>query len=364
MSQTTETHTETRAPNASAQHAATSPPSQEETGKRLLSVVIPAYNVESYISECLASVFKQPDLDKYVDVIVIVDGATDTTLEMVDSTLDHFGTRAEVRFQENGGLSAARNAGLLLATTDYVTFLDGDDVWLDNYLESVLPYLLNSNNDVDILEYDAIRMTEDGRQLYRWKVAAAPEGEVQQITRDKFIDVFRCYSWARVFRTALVRTHPFPSGRRYEDSATTPWYYWDSRQSLSVGTPLIGYRVRAESILASPRAQDIDDIAATTREAADMYARTKTTYWQRVAHYSFQQACGRIVYQPLRTWSASIRLSRDAVAGVPPPAGHMRWLQMHATFLYTYLLYLKNSSERAFIRFAPPKLVRLLFPRR
>lgn len=362
MSQTTETHTETKAPIVSAKHSATSPLSQREAGIKLLSVVIPAYNVEPYIISCLASVFKQPNLDKYVNVIVIVDGATDATLEIVNSTLTDFGAQAEVRFQENGGLSAARNAGLLLVTTDYVTFLDGDDVWLDNYLESVLPHLFN--RDIDILEYDAIRMAQDSQQLYRWKVAAAPEGGAQLITRDEFIDIFRCYSWARVFRTDLVRAHPFPNGRRYEDSATTPWYYWNSRQSLSIGVPLIGYRIRTESILASPRAQDIDDIAATTREAAAMYTRTKATYWQRVAHYSFQQACGRIVYQPFRTWPASIRLSRDAIAGVPPPPGCMRWLQMRATFLYTYLLYLKNSSERAFIWLMPTRLIRLLFPQR
>lgn len=328
---------------------------------KLLSVVIPAYNVGAYIGLCIESIFRQPGANEKIDVFIVIDGAKDATLSEAKRAISGHESFVSLIEQQNAGLSAARNTGLALVTTKYVAFLDGDDIWLDNYLEAVLPYL---ERDIDILEYDAIRMTEDGRQLYRWKVAAAPEGEVQQITRDEFIDVFRCYSWARVFRTALVRTHPFPSGRRYEDSATTPWYYWDSRQSLSVGTPLVGYRVRAESILASPRAQDIDDIAATTREAADMYARTKAAYWQRVAHYSFQQACGRIVYQPLRTWSASIRLSRDAVAGIPPPAGHMRWLQMHATFLYTYLLYLKNSSERAFIRFAPPKLVRLLFPRR
>lgn len=328
---------------------------------KFLSVVIPAYNVENYIASCIGSILRQPDAHQKLDVFIVIDGAKDATLSEAKRAVNGHENFISLIEQQNSGLSSARNAGLALVRTKYVTFLDGDDIWLDNYLETVLPHLAEG---IDIVEYDAIRMTEDGRQLYRWKVAAAPEDGVQPITRDEFIDVFRCYSWARVFRTALVRTHPFPSGRRYEDSATTPWYYWDSRRSLSIGTPLIGYRVRAESILASPRAQDIDDIAATTREAADMYARTKAAYWQRVAHYSFQQACGRIVYQPLRMWPASIRLSRDAVAGVPPPAGYMRWLQMHATFLYTCLLYLKNSSERAFIRLAPPQLARLLFPRR
>lgn len=327
-----------------------------------LSVVIPAYNVEAHIGACIESVLCQPGASKALEVFVVIDGATDATLAEARRVACGHEDFIHLIEQKNAGLSAARNTGLALVETRYVTFLDGDDIWLDGYLETVLPHL--ANHEADILEYDAIRMSENGQYLYKWKIAYAPIGALRPVTKNEFIDIFRCYSWARVFQTALVRERPFPDGRRYEDSATTPWYYWSSRRSLSIGTPLIGYRIRAESILASPRARDIDDIAATTREAADMYAKTKASYWQRVAHYSFQQACGRIVYQPLGTWPASIRLSRDAIAGVPPPAGFLRWLQMHATFLYTCLLFLKNSSERAFIRCAPPKLVRLLFPQR
>lgn len=309
------------------------------TDKRL-SVVIPAYNVGHYIADCIRSVVEQMDAVEHLHAIVIVDGATDDTLDRVLEVATGYETMIRIVVQGNAGLSAARNAGLDLVSTEYVTFLDGDDVWQPDYLATLLPLL--SNGDPDLIEYDALLIGEDGDAIGPLKIANAKEGTIGYVALDDFLQTFRCYSWARIYRTDLVRRHPFPVGQRFEDVATTPWYYWYGRSRLSIGQALIGYRQRPLSILKTPSPQDVKDLAATAAAAASMYADTGSRYWQYVAHRAFQQACRRITWQLLSTWLPSIGIARKAVENVPRPPGLARWIQANATLPYTILLYFKR----------------------
>ncbi len=310
----------------------------------LLTVVLPAYNVQAYVARCIESIFEQPTAASLINLIVVVDGATDDTLAVVQSTTQRFHGCIRVVVQDNLGLSAARNVGINLTSTEYITFLDGDDIWLPNYLATVLPAIEGSRPD--IVEYDAMCINTCGTVLGALKIADAPNGEVTQGSRDAFLAKFLCFAWARVYRTSLVRAHPYPIGRRFEDTATTPWHYWNGARITSLGRPLVGYRQRPDSILATPTRKDIDDIASTTAEAAAMYTKTGTEYWQRVTHRSFQQACSRIAQQPTRCWPSSLRTSYAAVGTVPAPPGAARWLQANIPLVYVALLRVRRMLRR------------------
>ena len=93
------------------------------------SIIVPAYNEAQYIEECVESVLNQ-DYDNF-EVIVVDDGATDETPQIIDS-LAQKSKKVKVIHQKNGGLSAARNSGIEAASGDYILFLDGDDFWSDN----------------------------------------------------------------------------------------------------------------------------------------------------------------------------------------------------------------------------------------
>jgi len=97
-----------------------------------VSVVVPAYNAEQWIGETLSSILAQTMLP--VQVIVIDDGSTDSTADVVRS----FGTRVQYAYQENAGAGAARNLGLRLAIGEYIAFLDADDLWLPEKIEKQL----------------------------------------------------------------------------------------------------------------------------------------------------------------------------------------------------------------------------------
>lgn len=98
----------------------------------LVSVIIPAYNAELYIKEALESVLGQTYQE--FEIIVIDDGSTDNQKEII-STLMEKDDRIKYFYQENSGVSIARNHGILLSKGDYLAFLDADDVWYPNNLE-------------------------------------------------------------------------------------------------------------------------------------------------------------------------------------------------------------------------------------
>lgn len=100
-----------------------------------VTVIIPAYNVEKYIEKCVRSVIEQTYTN--LEIIVVNDGSTDETLSILQK-LQTEDLRIRVLDKVNGGVSAARNSGLDLATGDYVAFIDGDDFWAKDYVEYML----------------------------------------------------------------------------------------------------------------------------------------------------------------------------------------------------------------------------------
>jgi glycosyltransferase involved in cell wall biosynthesis len=109
-----------------------------------VSIIIPAYNIAPYIADTLDSVFKQTFTD--YEVIVVNDGSPDTG--EFENAIQAYSDRIVYLQQENGGASVARNAGLQAARGEFVAFLDGDDVWLPNYLEEQMKFMQTRGCDL------------------------------------------------------------------------------------------------------------------------------------------------------------------------------------------------------------------------
>lgn len=114
-----------------------------------VSVVIPTFNRAQIIAESLQSVINQTYKD--IEAIVVDDGSTDNTREVVGSFKD---PRISYKYQENRGVSAARNAGIKVSSGEYIAFLDSDDIWLSPNLELKVK-LLDSRPDIAIACSDA-----------------------------------------------------------------------------------------------------------------------------------------------------------------------------------------------------------------
>ncbi len=121
----------------------------------LISVIIPVYNVEEYLRECVDSVLKQTY--ENFEIILVNDGSTDSSGEICDEYVDK-DERITVIHQKNGGLSVARNAGLSEANGDYVYFLDSDDYIAENALELLIKIAEKDNSD--IVFFDAVSFAD------------------------------------------------------------------------------------------------------------------------------------------------------------------------------------------------------------
>ncbi len=141
-----------------------------------VSVIIPAYNVASFIGETLDSVFAQTFVD--YEVIVINDGSPDT--DEFERAIAPYRERIRYIRQENGGASSARNAGLRVAAGEFIAFLDADDVWSPDYLAAQLQFMHNEGCDLVCADAMITGDSHDAGQTYMTTLmASAPaKGEV------------------------------------------------------------------------------------------------------------------------------------------------------------------------------------------
>lgn len=130
--------------------------SEKFGGANYLSIVVPIYNVEKYLRQCLESVYR---LNLKKEVILVVDGSPDNSLLIAREFAEKYPEETALIVQENQGLSEARNVGLRIATGEYIYFLDSDD-FIDTVLfEQFFAKIQGSN--IDILHGNAIKYTSD-----------------------------------------------------------------------------------------------------------------------------------------------------------------------------------------------------------
>lgn len=144
----------------------------KETGENqiLISVIIPVYNVENYLTRCLCSILKQSYGN--IEVILVDDGSTDSSGDICDKFAAS-DKRIKVYHKINGGVSSARNLGIKKVTGDYICFVDSDD-WLDiDYFEQVIlllrskkPIFLKNNYVIDDGRNNVINKYKKSNTLY------------------------------------------------------------------------------------------------------------------------------------------------------------------------------------------------------
>lgn len=130
----------------------------------LISVIVPIYNVEDYLVECLESILRQTYQN--LEVILVDDGSIDASGTICDEYQKKDG-RIVVRHKENGGVGAARNTGLELATGDYIAFTDPDD-WMEaDMLEKMINVLKSRQADISFCRFHTEIIPEERRYIYK-----------------------------------------------------------------------------------------------------------------------------------------------------------------------------------------------------
>ena len=162
----------------------------------VVSVIVPAYNVGLYLEQCVESVLVQNYKD--FELIIVDDGSEDKTPELADA-LCVTDKRIKVLHKKNGGVSAARNAGMEIARGDYVAFLDGDDYWATDYLSYMVNMAQSTGADM-CLSTICFLTDNDGQTKEEFKkVISAEEGTVLLLYPKVFVGC-----WNKLYSRRLL----------------------------------------------------------------------------------------------------------------------------------------------------------------
>lgn len=220
----------------------------------LVSVVVPIYNVEAYLQECLDSLSVQTY--ENIEVLLIDDGSKDSSADIAKTASEKDSRFIYIK-QENGGLSAARNTGLDKAKGDYLAVVDSDD-WVEpDYIESMLKVALDKNADIVICglrrEDDNPRdITMEGLNCYSKTAAMKILGNI--FTDEYMLVIVACN---KLFKRSVFEKVRYAKGKIHEDEYAIHRFLDVADLICTVDKTLYHYRIRNDSITGSTRTADL-----------------------------------------------------------------------------------------------------------
>jgi len=171
-----------------------------------VSVIVPVYNVEKYLERCINSLVNQTLQD--IEIILVDDGSTDSSKIIIEKYLNLHREKIKYYYKENGGLSSARNYGILYAKGEYIAFLDSDDYIEPTMYEEM--YNVAKKENSDMVECDFI-----------WEYPDKQKYDCGQIYNSKkeALEKARVVAWNKLIKRDILEKEKieFPFGLRYED---------------------------------------------------------------------------------------------------------------------------------------------------
>ena len=209
-----------------------------------VSVIIPVYNVEEYLKQCLDSVINQTY--KNLEIILVDDGSFDNSGKICDeyALKDN---RIKVIHKENGGLSDARNVGIKEATGEYITFIDSDDYTELDMIEYLYNVLIKFGCDISVCTHKIIKNNKVKKSFNLKKDFKLSSYET--VKRLLYNDGADTSAWAKLYKRDLFTGIEYPKGKLFEDIATTYKLFIKSGEIAFGHLAKYNYKIRNTSIV-------------------------------------------------------------------------------------------------------------------
>lgn len=277
-----------------------------------ISVIVPVYNVENYLTECVSSILNQTFLD--FECILVDDGSTDASGALCD-VLSQKDERIRVIHQKNGGLSAARNTGLDAAKGRYISFVDSDDVVGAHFLEVLYSGIQKERTKISVCRYSRFQdgTTYGGGSwtehttVWDFEKAASELSESGMDERAAFVTVM----WNKLYDRELFRTLRFQEGKLHEDEFLIHHLLLNARKLCICDAVQYFYRQRRSSIMGSEQKLDLRHLQAFDAyeercrlfrgdASPALYRKTVTRYFEIMILYAFQYQLPPKAFRQLR----------------------------------------------------------------
>ena len=218
----------------------------------LISVIIPVFNVENFVGDCIKSIITQTYNN--IEIIIVDDGSTDQSIRKIEEIIGD-DCRVIILHKVNGGLSSARNYGIKESKGEYITFIDSDDTVERDYLESL--YSKIQENDIVCCGYNLI----DENNIFLKKVENIKLPPSCNIRKEVIRSIeFIPSAWGKLYRRDIFKTIRYPEGVYFEDLHIIN-EICDNRKISILDDCLYNYRVRKSSIMRSFNEKTIEDKA-------------------------------------------------------------------------------------------------------
>lgn len=215
----------------------------------LISIIVPIYNTEKYLHQCLDSILNQTYTN--FEVLLVNDGSTDSSRMICQEYVER-DSRFRYIEKANGVLTDARNVGITRAQGEFLSFVDSDD-WIEpTYVEDLYRAALLNDAEVVVSNYQEFHQERNVYliHLYEDYYETHYSGEelIQQLPLLERKDLSFKTSWGILFARRLFDTISFPKGKTIEDTRTNYRLFAESCRSIYIHKALYNYRVGVDSI--------------------------------------------------------------------------------------------------------------------
>lgn len=213
--------------------------------KPLISVIVPIYNVEQYLCRCVECLTAQTY--KNLEIILVDDGSPDNCPQFCDEYAKK-DSRIKVIHKKNGGLSDARNAGMKVATGEYISFIDSDDYVSNDFIETLYNAILSENSD--IVECSVVKFYEDEHfDEYKDDLKITSFNTEESLSKLIAENPFKQHVWNKLYKSDLVSGVPYAVGKLNEDEFWTYQIFGQAKKVTRVNKTMYYYFQRQSSIM-------------------------------------------------------------------------------------------------------------------
>lgn len=211
----------------------------------LISVIVPIYKVEEYLSRCVDSIINQTY--KNLEIILVDDGSPDDCPKICDDYARK-DNRVKVIHKRNGGLSDARNAGMKVATGEYVSFIDSDDYISLDFIKVLYDTVVLENSD--IVECSVVEFYEDGHfDRYTDDLNVSSCETIEGLSMLISENQFHQHVWNKLYKANQVLDIPFAVGKLNEDEFWTYQIFGQAKKITKINKTMYFYFQRSNSIM-------------------------------------------------------------------------------------------------------------------
>ena len=262
----------------------------------LISVIIPVYGVEKYISQCLESVINQTY--KNLEIIVVNDGTKDRSADIAKEYAAK-DSRIKVYDFKNGGLSVARNRGLEIATGEYISYLDSDD-WLDTKMyETLLETAMK--NEADMVKCGIIETNGAAEEKITFSDVKIINNEQHKAFKNYFKGILWTLAWNGLYKKELAKKVKFPDNVVHEDNYSSGMFLYLAKKVIAMPFCLNYYRVNDAGISKRGVKKPLDKILAIIKLKQDLlklgFADKKLDWKLSVEFYHFVRGWNDDLYR-------------------------------------------------------------------